>query len=263
MLRNVFLKTLFEKRWTILLWFVAIVVTNFGISMIFPPIRDTMGTMMGQIPDSMKGWFGDAAIWQTFTGFAGQEIFGQMSTVVMIMAIVFGAAFLAGDENNGTILTTLSKPVSRLSYYLQKYLALVVFILVVMGGFLIGAMLGGLALGEDIQIGTFMAVNLMTTLHVLALGTITFAIGAITGNKSLAGLTVGFYAFLAYFISSLSTATDIVDRISYAALYRYANAPDVIANGLDGGNILIFTLAIIIPLIIATPIFNRRDLKTR
>ena len=70
MLKNIFAKTLFEKRWTILLWLVVVIVVNFGVSMIFPPIRDMMGTMLGQIPDSMKGWFGDVETWQTFAGYA-------------------------------------------------------------------------------------------------------------------------------------------------------------------------------------------------
>ena len=263
MLKNIFAKTLFEKRWTILLWLVVVIVVNFGVSMIFPPIRDMMGTMLGQIPYSMKGWFGDVETWQTFAGYASQEIFGKMSVVMMIMAIIFGASFLAGEESSGVLLSALSKPVNRLSYYLQKYFALVVFILIVMCGFLIGAALGGIALGQPIPLDKFLAANFMVSLHVLALGSISFAIGAITGNKNVAGLVVGFYAFLAYFISSLSTATDIVDKISHVALYRYASATEVMTSGLNASHVWIFVIAIIIPLVIAAPIFSQRDLKTR
>lgn len=263
MLRTLLTKTLFEKRWVILTWFVAVLIANFGISLIFPPIRDTMGSLLGQIPDSMKNWFGDAATWQTFEGFAGQEIFGQMSLMVIIMAIVFGASFLAGDEERRITLTVLSRPMGRLNFYLQKYMALVVFILITTIGFYTGAVLGGLVLGQPVPFDTFAACTLVVFLHSLALGTITFAIGAITGKKSLAGMIVGFYAFLSYFIASLSTATDIVDKLSYGALYRYANAPEIIASGLDGHRVLILVLATLIPLVIAAPIFLRRDLKTR
>lgn len=263
MLNNIFCKTLFEKRWTILIWFGVVLIANFGISLIFPPIRDTMGNMLGQIPDSMRNWFGEASTWQTFEGFAGQEIFGQMTILPLVMAIIFGASFLAGDENNGTMLAMLSKPVSRLSLYMQKYLALLVFITIVMIGFYIGAVLGGLALGEQVPFQTFLDCLFVSYLHILALGTITFSIGAALGRRSLAGMIVGLYAFLAYFIASLSTATDIVDKLSYMALYRYANAPEIMANGLNGQNILILVLASVVPLLIAAPIFMRRDLQTR
>jgi ABC-type transport system involved in multi-copper enzyme maturation permease subunit len=84
-----------------------------------------------------------------------------------------------------------------------------------------------------------------------------------TGRKGLAGLVVGFYAFVAYFIASLSTATDIVDKLSYGSLFRYVAAPEVIANGLNSGHVAVFVVVIIVSLVVALPIFARRDLKTR
>jgi ABC-2 type transport system permease protein len=263
MLKTILGKTLFEKRWTILIWFGATLASVFGIAMIFPPIRDSMGAMMGQVPESMRGWFGDAETWQTYNGFASQEIFSQMALLPIIMAIVFGAAFLAGEENSRTLLTTLSRPIRRTNLLLQKYAALIIMLLIVMLAFWLGAILGGVILNQPIDWTHFAEATLMTGLLSLALGTITFAIGAITGRKSLAGLIVGFYAFIAYFISSLSTATDIVDKLSYGSLFRYARAPEIFANGLNNTDVLVLALAIIIPLLIAIPIFRQRDLNTR
>jgi ABC-2 type transport system permease protein len=263
MLKSIFGKTLFEKRWTILIWFVAVLVANFGISLIFPAIRDTMGSMLGQVPESMKNWFGEASTWQTFSGFAGQEIFGQMTTILMVVAIIFGSAFLAGEESSRTLLTLLSRPISRLSVYVQKYLALMVFVAIVIVGFWTGAVLGGLALSQPVPIDKFAACSFVTFLHSLALASIAFTIGAVTGKKGFSGMVVGFYAFIAYFITSLSTATDIVDKLSYAALYRYASGPTTMADGINWTNVLILLLASLIPVIIAAPIFAKRDLQTR
>jgi ABC-2 type transport system permease protein len=263
MLRTILGKTLFEKRWTILIWFAATFVSVFGIAMIFPPIRDSMGAMMGQVPESMRNWFGDAATWQTYNGFSSQEIFGQMTLLPLVMMIVFGAAFLAGEESSRALLTTLSRPVRRGNLFLQKYAALVVMLVVVMAAFLGGAILGGVVLGQPIAYNHFLESGLMVFLLALALGTISFALGAATGRKSLAGLIVGFYAFIAYFIASLSTATEIVDKLSYGSLFRYVGAPEIFASGLNGSHILILILAAIVPLVIALPIFMRRDLNTR
>ena len=263
MFKSVFMKTLFERRWTILIWFAVVLVSNFAISMIFPAIRDTMGSMMGQVPESMRNWFGTADTWQTFSGFAGQEIFGQMTTILMVMSIVFGASFLAGDESNRTILTVLSRPISRISLYIQKYLALVLFVAVVMVGFYAGAILGGMALSQTVQFDRFLECSVATFLHVLALGTLAFALGAATGKKALSGMVVGFYAFISYFIASLSTATDIVDKLSYGALFRYASGPTTMADGLVLNNVLVLVAALVIPLVIAALIFMKRDLTTR
>ena len=264
MLKTVFSKILFEKRWTILLWFMASLVSIIGISMIFPPIRDTMGSMMlGSVPESMKNWFGSAETWQTFAGFAGQEIYVQMSMLIVVMAIVFGAAFSAGDEGDGTLLMVLSRPVGRASLFMQKYAALFVMVTVVASTYFFGAVLGGWILSEPVPYAAFLQASVMVWLLGLSLATVTYAIGVATGRKGLAGLVVGFYAFVAYFIASLSTATDIVDKLSYGSLFRYVAAPEVIVDGLNGGHILVFVVTIVVSLAVALPIFMRRDLKTR
>ncbi len=263
MLRTIFTKILFEKRWTILLWFVGLTVVMIGISMIFPPIRDTMGTMMGSVPDSMKNWFGTMETWQTFSGYAGQEIFGQMAMMMAVVAVIFGAMFAAGDEQDGTLLMVLSRPVRRSSVYIQKYLALVVMVSVVASTYFFGAVLGGWILGEPVPYAAFLQASVMVWLLGLSLATITYTLGTATGRKGLAGVTVGFYAFLAYFLASLSTAADIVDKLSYGSLFRYVNAPEVIAHGVNGGDVLVLTVVTIVAFVVALPMFMRRDLKTR
>ena len=263
MLKTILTKMLFEKRWTLALWFVASTATIVGISMIFPPIRDTMGQMLGSVPESMKNWFGSAETWQTFAGFAGQEIYTQMSMLIVVMAIVFGAAFAAGDEHDGTLLMVLARPVRRSSVFVQKYAALFVMVTVVASTYFFGAVLGGWILSEPVPYAVFLQASVMVWLLGLSLATVTYAIGAATGRKGLAGLVVGFYAFVAYFIASLSTATDIVDKLSYGSLFRYVAAPEVIANGLNSGHVAVFVVVIIVSLVVALPIFARRDLKTR
>lgn len=263
MFRSIFAKTLFEKRLTIIVWFLASLATIVGISMIFPPIRDTMGAMMGEVPESMKNWFGTAETWQTFAGYAGQEIYTQMSILIVVVAIVFGAAFLAGDEGDGTMLTLLARPVRRSSLYLQKYLALVILVSVVASTYFFGAAIGGWILGEAVPYVAFFQATVMVWLLGLTLATVAYAIGAVTGRKALAGLVVGFYAFIAYFIASLSTATDIVDKLSYGSLFRYVGSPEVIESGLNGGHVIVFAVVTIVSLVVALPVFASRDLKTR
>jgi ABC-2 type transport system permease protein len=263
MLRTIFGKTVFEKRWTILWWCVAALGSVAMVSLLFPAIRDTMGEMMGAVPAGMENWFGSAEIWQTFAGFAGQEIFGQMAILMIIMAIMFGANFLAGEEGSGTLLTVLAKPVRRGRVFWQKYLGFVAVLVLAAVAFYVGAVLGGWILGEAVPYLEFLQSTLMVFLLSLTLGTLAFSLGAITGRSGVAGLIVGFYAFVAYFLSSLSTITEIVDKISYASLFRYVDAPGVLASDLNAGNIWIFVAVIAVSLAAALPIFGRRDLRTR
>ena len=222
MRKSIFLKVLLEKRRSIVLWAIVILATNIALAFLFPAMRDTIGAMTESIPPGMEGWFGDVDTWQTYTGYAGQELFGQMAIILIIMAILFGSNYLAGYEGSGTLLTLLSRPVSRSQVYWSKYAAFVAALAGVSVAFYAGVVAGGLLLGEPVAFLVFAQCMLMVFLLTLALGSASFAIGAITGKSGLAGIIVGFYAFVAYLVSSLSTAAEVVNTLSYASLFRYA-----------------------------------------
>lgn len=260
---TIFLKVLFEKRRGILLWAAIILVTNVALALLFPPIRDTMGSMMATVPPGMENWFGDTEIWQTYTGYAGQELFGQMAVVLIVMSVLFGASFLAGYEGNGTLLTLLSRPVSRQRVFFEKYVAFTLAVLFASIAFYAGAVIGGWVLGEPVEYQVFAECMFMVFLLSLALGSITYALGAITGKSGIAGIIVGVYALVAYLLASLSTATDIVDTLSYGSLFRYAAAPDVVADGLNAAHIVILLGVAAVSVLVGVVAFVRRDLKTR
>lgn len=263
MLENIFGKTLFEKRWTILIWFGITLISAFALGFLFPPLKETMGTIMGNVPASMQGWFGDTSTWTVFQNYAAQEIFGEFAMLPAAMSIVFAVMIFASEENSGRVLAVLARPVRRSSYYLQKWFALAAITFVGTLALFLGIIAAGAIMGEAMPFVGFLECALMSFLHALALGTITLAISAAFAKKNIAGVVVGFYAFLSYFIVSMATAADIVKKISDFALYNYIDAHGVIASGLSGQNILILGLAIVIPLVIALPIFCRRDLRTR
>lgn len=262
-MKNSIQKVMYEKRWSIVGWCLILLVINVGLALLFPAIRDTMGHMTSSVPKSMANWIGDAAIWQTYTGYASQELFGEMAIALVIAAILFGGNFLAGYESRGTLLTLLSRPISRQKVYWQKYSAFCAALLIVAVGYFVGILAGGWILGETIQYKTFLECLLMVILLALSLGSVTYAIGAVTGKVGVAGISVGVYAFAAYLLASLSSATDIVNKLSYASLFRYSAAREVVAHGLSIGHIGIFLGIILVSLVIGLMSFTHRDLTTR
>jgi ABC-2 type transport system permease protein len=264
MLRSVFGKTLFEKRWVILAWTVAILVINFALVQIFPPMKDAFANMTAQLPDSLKVWFGDdGQIWQSLKGFISMEVMGQMALVVAIFGIIFSSSAMAGEENSGLLLTQLARPISRRSFFWQKYLAFVAATVVLMIGFALGTLFGALVLGETLALGDLLRACLGVLMLGLTLGSLTFAIGAICSIGNIAGVIVGFYAALGYFIVSLRGAADVLTTLSHLTPFYYYNNPNLMNDGFDYRNVLVLLVMMIIPLVVALPIFVRRDLKTR
>ncbi|MCL1929890.1 ABC transporter permease [Candidatus Saccharibacteria bacterium] len=264
MLRTVFGKTLFEKRWMILIWTLAVFVTNLALVQIFPPMKEALSEMMTDLPESLAALFGnDSQALTSLKGYVSLEVFGQMSLAVVVFGIVFSSSVLAGEEKSGLLLTQLARPVSRVSFFIQKYLAYAAALVLVMVGFVLGTSLGTLMLGEVITPCELANGAVGITLLALGLGSLTFAIGAIFANGALAGALVGFYAVLGYFIASMSGAADILTTLGQLTPFHYYNEPDLMYNSFDIKNVLVLLGIVIVPLIAALPVFARRDLRTR
>ncbi|MDR1300504.1 MAG: ABC transporter permease [Candidatus Nomurabacteria bacterium] len=264
MLRSVFGKTLFEKRFAILFWALGLLLANLAIMQLFPPLKEAFAQMTQDLPASLEVWFGgDGQIWTTLRGYVGMEIMGQMTTAMIVLAMVFSLSTLASEESSGVLLTQFSKPISRTSFYLQKFLAFVVATVIVMIGFYLGTWFGSVVLNDIIPLGELFQPIVAITLLTLVFGTLTFALSAASGSKVLAGAVIGCYAIFGYFITSLRGAAEILTTLSKATPFYYYNNPSVIDNGLELKNVLILAATIIIPLVVALLIFARRDLKTR
>src|SRR5690242_9657286 len=123
MLKNIFLKTLFEKRWMMLWWALSSVGLTIFIILFFPSLRDSFGEALKNIPDSMRSLVGNASDYQTLAGYVNIQVFQQMIFLPIILGIILATGLLAGDENDGTLQTLLTYPVSRTKVYLHKLAA--------------------------------------------------------------------------------------------------------------------------------------------
>jgi ABC-type transport system involved in multi-copper enzyme maturation permease subunit len=263
MLKSIFTKTLFEKRWMILWWSVALFVLNAALIQIFPPMKEAFSSMTANLPDSLSVWFGEnGQIWESVKGYVSLEVLGQMAAVMVVFGIIFSAQIFSGEEKSGLILTQLARPVRRWSYFAQKYLALVAATVIVLIFFLLGTSLGTLLVGDLITPLELLPGVVGVLLLVLSLSSIAFAISAATGSGAGSAL-VGVYAILGYFIVSLRGAADILTTLSQLTPFYYYNNPNLMYESFDVKHVLILLGFIVIPLVIALPIFAKRDLKTR
>jgi hypothetical protein len=264
MFRNTYLKTLFEKRWVILWWFIAILITNILILQIFPPMREAFANMKANLPPSLEVWLGaDGGIWSSIRGFINLEIMGQMATVMIVFGILFSLSILPAEESSGFLLTQMSRPIRRGSLFIQKGLALVTAVVIVTIGFWLGTWLGTILLGDVVSLVDLSLPSVAVLLITLTMASLTYALAAFIGSKTMAGVIIGIYAMLGYFITSLRGTGEVLTTVSRLTPFYYYNNPSVIDNGFELGNILILLGFIIIPIVIALPRFVTRDLKTR
>ncbi len=261
MLKDVFQKTIFDKRWSTIIWAIAIALSCLLVVVLFPTFRDSFGEALKDTPESLKSLLGEASDYQNINGFIDIQVINQMVFLTLIMSIIMGTGLISGEESSGSLQTLLAQPVSRTRIYLSKLAAMSVLLLVATAGVFIGTYVGALMIGETTNLNEtrLLQASFMTWLITLLFGVMAFVVGAVTGKKGMAGIVAGFFAFVTFMITTLAGTAEVLKTINYISPFRYFNTPSVMKTGLDTGNIIVLAGVTLLMAAIGWYVFTRRD----
>ena len=183
--------------------------------------------------------------------------------VGIILGIIIGGGILAGEESDGTLQSLLALPVKRAAVYWQKFAAIAVIVLAVTLCLFFGSLLGVMLIGEsaniwDVALCTFMAFLVSTFFTAL-----TYAIGAITGRRGVAGAAVGLFAFASFMINSLAPGIDALKYVDYLSPFHYYNEPSPLIGSFQIVDALVLLAATILLLALGHRVFAKRDVFQR
>lgn len=151
---------------------------------------------------------------------------------VLLMTIGYGAACIAGQDEEGRLGLLAALPVSRRNLLLQKALALTVLATPVAL-----VTLAAVLLGRGFELRLALGALLGTTLGVILLGVdfgmLALFVGALTGNRGLALGVASSVAALGYLISSLAPAVHWVHQIRSASPFYWALGDSQLTLGLS------------------------------
>jgi ABC-2 type transport system permease protein len=261
MLKNVFLKSLYEKRWSTLGWVIAIIAMTALSTLFFPTFKESFGQSLQEVPESMKAFFGDASTYQTLAGFVDVQVVAQMVFLTIIMAVIVGSGFIAGDEGDGTLQSLLAQPIKRASVYVQKYFALVVLTVLASSMVFIAVFISAQIINETMDWWRMAQATCGVWLITFVFGVAAYSLGAITGKRALSGSIVGMLAFVTYIITSLAVGVDALKTVDKISPFHYFNTPSIIANGIDWGNVAVLASIITIFSVIGFVRFIKRDIR--
>ncbi len=265
MLKSIFLKTIYEKRWATIGWVVAILATTVLVVVLFPTMRDSFGESLKNVPESLKSFIGDASDYQNIVGYSDIQVITQMIFMTVILGVILGSGSLAGDEGEGTLQTLLYQPTKRSRVYIEKLAAISLVMLLATIAVTGGIYLGALFIGEagNLNFERIAQATLATWLITMVFGMLAFMIGAITGKRGLAGMIAGAVAFITYIVSSLAPTADVLKRLDYASPFHYFNHPSILKNGLELSDTLVLIAINIAMIILGYIIFVKRDIYQR
>ena len=174
MMRSVFLKTLYERRYFILGWSLGLILLSVLMVAFFPAMRqdESLDALIQNMPAAFQGFVGDLANLRDFDRYLASQLFDiRASMVVGIMAIIIGVGLSTREEDSGELRTILAQPISRTRYFIEKWFAMVAIIVLTLVG-----LVGGVYLAAPfIEDATIAFSDMLSLGFMTALIMITFA----------------------------------------------------------------------------------------
>ncbi len=230
----------------------------------YPSVQDSqLQRAIARYPKELKAFFGGVQSFDFSTGhgYLEVELFSLIvPALLVIAAVAFGAAALAGEQERGTLDLLLANPVTRRRVVGEKGLALgatVAALTTVV--FLVLAVMDPIV---DLQVGL---VNLGiacggAALVAFGFGMIGMAVGAASSSRSAA---VGVPAALfvaSYLVVGLAGLVSWLEPFRVASPLYHATGTHPLANGLPVGNFALLGAGCVAAVLATVVLFERRDL---
>lgn len=233
------------------------------ISMYDPDNIDAMVQMYELLPQGMIDAFGFAETPTDLVTFVALYYYGFIILLFpLIFCIILANRLVAGLVDRGSMAYLLATPHSRVKIIVTQALFMVsavVSLLVV--NMLAGLFFSEALFPEELYLGAYLRLNLVTIFMTLAIGSICFFFSCLF-NESRHALAFGGGVPLFFFaVNMLRNVGDNTDWLRYLTLYSLYNPMELaMDSSFPGGTLLVFALIGIVLYSLGPLIFSRRNL---
>ena len=263
MFRNVFMKTLWEQRRSLVWWSLGIAALLIVTTLFYPSFVEA-GDLSKMFEDSealanlFAGGFTDLT---SPEGFLNSQIFALTIPIVFaIFAISAGSGAIAGEEERGTLDLLMSSPVTRSGVLVHKLLALILAISELGTVVWISTVVGISIVDMDLDLWRLAQTVLSGVLLGIAFGSCALALGSATGRRGLSIAVSSALAIVSYFLNALSPMVDALEPLTKLSLFYYYLDADPLTNGLDLVHAAVLIGVSVVLVAVALFTFERRDL---
>jgi ABC-2 type transport system permease protein len=194
-------------------------------------------------------------------GWLNGNIYGTFFPLIMLLLTIgYGAAALAGQDEDGTLALVAALPIRRRTILLQKAAAMALQALL-LGVAVAICVLMGRGFQLNISPANTVAVSVAVVLMGLDFGLVTMAVGAVTGRRGTAlGAGAGLAA-ASYLLSSLASTISGIRPGRYLSLFYWSVGNDQISRGASAGDFTVLLVVGLAVLVAAVAAFRRADLN--
>lgn len=194
-------------------------------------------------------------------GWLNGNIYGNFFPLIMLLLTIgYGAACLAGQDEDGTLALLTALPIRRRAVLLQKFSAMAVQALLLAAAVVVCVVIGR---SFQVTVGTSNAIAISVAILLMGLdfGLVTMLIGAVTRRRGTAlGIGTG-VAAASYLLSSLASTISAIRPARYLSLFYWSAANDQISDGVSLADYAVLVAVGICVLYAAVLAFQRADLS--
>jgi ABC-2 type transport system permease protein len=254
-------RTLADGWRAVLGWTVGIVAVIGLYLPLFPSIggNGQMQQIIESMPPELVNTLGFEAI-GTGSGYAQGTFFGLIGFLLLVLAsTTWGAAAIAGAEESGQLELALAHGVGRGQYAVESALAILIRLLFL--GTVAAVLI--VALNEpselDLEAGNVVAaVAALVGLAFLS-ATVSLAVGAITGRRSIATMAGAGIAVLGYVFNAMANQVEDAEPLRAFSPYAWAYGNNPLAEGVDWTGLALLWGVSIVLTVVAIIALRRRD----
>jgi ABC-2 type transport system permease protein len=248
------------RRRAVIGYTASIAVYTFVVVALYPAFKDeTSLNDLTQSDPAVGALFGVTGSLISPSGWLNANIYANfLPLVILLLTIGYGAACVAGQDEDGTLSLVVTLPRSRWAILGQKVGTLVLQALPVALATLLLVLIGrnfDLALGIGALVGTTLGVLLLA----VDFGLLALLVGALTGSRGAALGVASAVAAASYLVSSLAPVTHWLRPFRVASLFYWSVGNDQLVRGLSAGSIAVLCCVGVALTVASALAFDRLD----
>jgi beta-exotoxin I transport system permease protein len=228
---------------------------------LYPAFKDSTSLDKLIKDDStISALFGVTGAISSSGGWLNGNIYANFLPLLMLMLTVgYGAASLAGQDEDGSLCLVAALPVRRTTIVLEKAAAMALQAAVLAASVAVCVLIGR-SFDLTVTFADVAAVSASTLLLGLDFGLITMAIGARTGSRATALGAGTALAAASYLVGSLAPVVGWIHPARYVSLFYWSVGNDQISRGVGVQDYAVLVAVGLCALYATAAAFRRLDL---
>lgn len=263
----IFKRTLWDSRVGILAWGIGLGLLALAEILMFPTIREAFSGIADLLANPLyKAFLGEAADAASFTtpaGFIAMYMLAFVPLYMAVYAVILGLGVTSGEEERGTIDILLGTPIPRWQIIVEKFVAIVVILALIL-------LINGVLAAIGVLITPAMAdMTLMRLLEgsiamlpvTLVMSAFALLCATLLPSRNLAAGITGAVIIASYFVTNLSTIAEAaLGTVKQFSFYTYYSPLQIMQEGVVWPEFLILTVVAAVLVALSVFAFQRRDL---